>query len=369
MTTTEIESIIQRLRDNEAIAKKFQSVESKILSVLEFRDLFEILLSEIKSTFKIPYVWITIAKNSDIALLIDSISESEIIKEYINFVDRPTFMTLISKKDSPILENKNLRPYFKLLPINKKFFIKSLAVIPISLNGEIIGSLNQADSSSLRFAPGMDTSLLKQLAMKVSLCLSNVIAHEKLKLLAYRDPHTGLLNRRVLDNVLGREFHRAKRYDKVLSIAFIDISHIKKINSTHGVTIGDAVLKFVADAMMSMTRQTDAVARYDGDKFVIILPETESVNAKYLMNRIKSHFYHNPFKEGNLEMPIHFSYGISSTMDTLTDNPNQLLRKADKNMLRKKKARKTVAISGSEENINNVISLPDLNIEKEKKPC
>ena len=123
-----------------------------------------------------------------------------------------------------------MKPYQKLFPKNKKYYIQSIAVAPLSLDGDIIGSLNQADFSPLRFKPGIDTSLLEQLALKVSLCLSNVTAHEKLRFLAYHDPLTGLLNRRVMEVVLKREFARSKRYSRPLSLVFIDMDYFKQIN-------------------------------------------------------------------------------------------------------------------------------------------
>ncbi len=370
MKMNEIDTILQRLKENEQITEKFQAVEAKILSTLEFKDLFEVLLSEIMNTFEIPYVWISMVRNSDVSTLIESLGDSNTLKEHINLIDKEPFMELFHDETTPILENKNLKPYFKLLPINKKFFIKSIAVAPLSLDGEIIGSMNQADSSSLRFKPGMDTSLLKQLALKVSLCLSNVTAHEKLKFLAYHDPLTGLLNRRVLGNILEREFHRASRYEKVLSLAFIDLDNLKKTNDKHGHVTGDALLIYVAETLLNMTRQSDAVARYESDKFVIILPETEAGKAKFLINRIKTHLNTHPLREGDVKIPIRFSFGISSTKDTLTESPDQLLSKADKNLCRQKKARKTPENKGPEtETINNVITLPDTNGKKQEKPC
>ncbi len=368
MKMNEIDTILHRLQENEEITKKFQAVETKILSILEFKDLFEMLLSEIMNTFEIPYVWISMVRNSEISTLIESLGESDNLKEHINLIDKESFMALLHNKTTPILENENLKPYFKLLPINKKFFIKSIAVAPLSIDGEIIGSMNQADSSSSRFKPGMDTSLLKQLALKVSLCLSNVTAHEKLKFLAYHDPLTGLLNRRVLENILDREFHRAMRYEKVLSLAFIDLDDLKMINDSHGHITGDTLLKHVAETLLNMTRQSDAVARYESDKFVIILPETEAGKAKYLLNRMKSHFNAHPFIYGAVEIPVRFSFGISSTKDTLTESPEQLLSKADKNLCRKKKARKTPENKETKKRkTGKVITLPDINGEKEKK--
>ncbi|MFC1505422.1 DUF484 family protein, partial [Thermodesulfobacteriota bacterium] len=192
---TKITAILQRLKENEEIAQKFHEIETSILSILNFRDLFEVLLIEIQEKFRVPYTWISLIAKSEVSGLIAALESSAILKERLNIVDRERFMELVGTHRKPLLINANLKPYFKLLPQNHKYFIKSIAVAPITLDGEIIGSLNQADFEATRFQPGMDTTLLERLALKFSLCISNVTAHEKLKFLAFHDPLTGLLNR------------------------------------------------------------------------------------------------------------------------------------------------------------------------------
>ncbi len=231
---TNLRDLLERVKENELIASRFQKVENKILSVLNFKDFFEILLSEIMITFKMPYVWITFIENSDATdAILKSSNDSPLLKERVNIISESLFKGLVGESTSPILVNQDLKPYFKMLPENRKYFIRSMAITPISLDGKIIGSLNQGDSDCLRFDPDFDTSLLEQLSNKVSLCLSNVTAHEKIKFLAYHDPLTELLNRRVMESVIKREFHRSKRYSSELSLAFIDLDDFKTVNDLY----------------------------------------------------------------------------------------------------------------------------------------
>ncbi|MBW1892751.1 MAG: sensor domain-containing diguanylate cyclase [Deltaproteobacteria bacterium] len=336
---TDINKIIQRLKQNEEISKKFNEVETKILSILGFKDLFEVLLSEIKKKFTVPYVWISMVEKNEVSSLIDSLEDSELLKEHINIIDQETFLELVGNSTEPVLANENLKPYFKLLPKNRKYFIRSLAVAPISLDGKIIGSLNQADSSSTRFQPGIDASLLEQLAIKVSLCLSNVTAHEKLKFYAYHDSLTGLLNRRVMETILEREFQRARRYLTSLSLAFIDIDFFKHVNDTYGHSRGDDLLIYVADTFKKMTRESDIVTRFAGDKFVILLPAIKSESAMELIGRIKAHLKSNPFYVNETAFPISLSCGIASIPDVNIDNPSKLLSRADNKMMKEKKTK------------------------------
>jgi len=362
----EIDAIIQRLHENEKTAKKFNIVETKILSILNFKDLFEVLLTEIMKEFNVPYVWISMIRDSEVQSLIQSLGKSELLKEHMNMVGRKPFMELIGDFRSPVLVNTNLKPYFKLLPKNKKFFIKSLAVAPITLDGQLIGSLNQADSSPSRFQPGIDTSLLEQLALKVSLCLSNVTAHEKLKLFTYHDPLTGILNQDTMEKILKREFFRSKRYDTPLSLIFLDINYLKRINDEYGRDCGDDLLIFFSSVLEKFSRQQDIVTRFGGDEFVILLPQTQLHDAEALANRIRLHLKTHPCSTREFDIPVHFSYGIASSKDKQIDQWSRLLEKAKENLLLSRSERKPPPKEVGKSRNPNVIKLPGTNGTKNK---
>lgn len=336
----DINKIVQRLKENDKIWKKFYQVETSILSILDFKKLFEVLLTEISDKFKIPYVWLSIADNSEVSNLIKSLESSKIVKERLNIIDRKTLLNLIKNDTKPLLINDNLKSYFKLFPNNKSYLIRSMSIIPIVLDGKIIGTLNQADFSRNRFEPGISTLFLEHLAVKVSLCLSNVTAHEKLKFLAFHDPLTELVNRRAMENILNREFKRAKRYKNILSVAFIDLDYFKRINDKYGHDCGDNILKFIAKILLKMTRDHDVVSRYAGDEFVIILPETHPKEAENLIIRIQKYLQKNPINlEGN-SCFVSISFGIASNNDQSIDKACSLLKKSDEMLYRMKKKKK-----------------------------
>jgi len=331
-------------RRNDEITRKFFEIEKRILSILNYKDLFEVLLDEIKKKFGMPSVWISIIDKSELFNFIQSLETSEILKEHINIIDRNSFLKLVGTKTTPLLVNNDLKAYFKLLPRQDKYSIRSIAIAPISLDGEITGSLNQAHISPEHFKPGIDTSSLEQLAVKVSLCLSNVTAHEKLKFLAYSDPLTGLLNRRAMENALKREFNREKRYKRILSVVFIDLDDFKSVNDIYGHDRGDELLKYVANQLFSISRDTDVVARFAGDEFIFILPETSAISTKNLMNRLKDYFTSHPLNIAGTSIPVSISFGVASTEDRSMENPAMLLKKADEMLYIAKAARKATSI-------------------------
>jgi len=328
--------LIQRIQENEAIARKFFLVERQILSVLNFQDLFKVLLAAIQDTFQVPFVWLSMINTSDVYRLIQSLADTDMSHKRLTLVKKSTVESLFGESMEPILVNTDLDRYREVIPAGTFDAMGSVALAPLSLDGEIIGSLNQGDVSKARFGPGKDTSLLEQLGIKVSLCLSNVTAHEKLRYLAYRDVLTGLLNRRVVGNILEREFVRSRRYRNPLSVAYLDLNEFKAINDTYGHEVGDLVLSHFADILTLLCRASDAVARYAGDEFVIILPETSRLDAESMMGRISGYVIDNPAIYEDLTVPVSFSYGCAATTDVEMESPEDLLRKADERLYRAK---------------------------------
>jgi diguanylate cyclase (GGDEF)-like protein len=329
--------ILENVTINEEIAKKLFEIEVSILSIGNFKDLFEKLLLLIEEKFGIPHVWISIISENDISHLLEALESSKLLKERLNIVERAVFLDLVKDKKTPMLVNAYLRPFYRLLPKNEKYFAKSLAIVPLILDGEVIGSLNLGDFSGFRFQPNMDTFFLSQISVKISICLSNVTAREKLKYLATRDTLTGLFNRREMVNILGRELSRATRYSTPLSLLFIDCDDFKIVNDSYGHSCGDALLQYLANQIIGIIRRDDIAFRHGGDEFVIILPNQTSNEAMKVSERLRSFFHKNPLKYQDLIVPVSFSWGIASTEDPEIKTPEALLNKADERLYEAKK--------------------------------
>jgi diguanylate cyclase (GGDEF)-like protein len=112
-------------------------------------------------------------------------------------------------------------------------------------------------------------------------------ANRKLKELADHDSLTGLPNRRLLFKFLARELGRAQRYGGALSVMIFDIDLFKRVNDNHGHQGGDLVLKAVAATAIKVRRNTDLIARFGGEEFVMVMPETEAKGAVALAERLR----------------------------------------------------------------------------------
>src|SRR5262245_58445775 len=120
--------------------------------------------------------------------------------------------------------------------------------------------------------------------------------------LAIRDGLTGLYNHRHLHEVLRLEVERARRYRRELSLIFADVDHFKRYNDTHGHQHGDQVLRSLAELLMENTRETDIVARWGGEEFVIVAPETHAQEGMEIADKLRNAVAAFPF-HGRESMP------------------------------------------------------------------
>jgi diguanylate cyclase (GGDEF)-like protein/PAS domain S-box-containing protein len=130
-----------------------------------------------------------------------------------------------------------------------------------------------------------DTTLFLAIIIDISKERSEM---QRLDRLANTDVLTGVYNRRKIDELFLIEYKRAKRYSRHLSALFLDIDHFKQINDTYGHNIGDEVLKKYSQLVQAHLRETDVFARWGGEEFIILLPETSSEKAMILAEHIRN---------------------------------------------------------------------------------
>ncbi|WP_461208956.1 diguanylate cyclase [Desulfocurvus sp. DL9XJH121] len=318
---------LQVLKRNEDIYRKFFEIETEILTILDFGALFERLVSLIKSKFNVDHAWIALLRDGDLASLLDKLDASGEVSDYLTLVDRADAAGALQECTGPLLMNSGLERLGFLMPEGLDPAPRSMALAPLTLDGRLVGCLVQADASSVRFTPDMDSTLLSQLAVKVSLCLSNVTAHERLARIASCDSLTGLANRRVMEERLHEEFLRAVRYGTPLSVAFVDMDDFKAVNDSLGHEAGDALLAYFAGRLKKMARKIDICARFAGDEFVVILPNTDLEQAQVFMQRVERFFTVSPVP--GIDRHVCFSYGVACTADQEATSPEALLKAAD----------------------------------------
>ncbi|MEM9557326.1 MAG: GGDEF domain-containing protein [Acidobacteriota bacterium] len=173
--------------------------------------------------------------------------------------------------------------------------------------------------------------------------------HEAIYQLVTHDGLTGILNKRTFEDEMRREFDRAKRHGRPLSLVFFDIDHFKAINDTHGHLAGDFVLQQVARLTEPFLRPEQVFARVGGEEFVILCPETDEQGAASLAEKLRARFALERYRYVDTEIELSCSFGVAAATASMTE-PVQLYGLADAAMYASKNAgrnRVTVRRAGS----------------------
>lgn len=165
--------------------------------------------------------------------------------------------------------------------------IASVAMIPLSLQGELIGSINLGSADPDRFTVHHASDFLAQLGVIASFSIENAMNRARLRRSGFTDVLTGWHNRRYLQARIKEELARARRDRSNLICLMLDVDHFKQVNDAWGHAAGDAVLRDVAQRIESQVRASDVTARYGGEEFVILLPHTSDDEALQLAERVR----------------------------------------------------------------------------------
>jgi diguanylate cyclase (GGDEF)-like protein len=157
--------------------------------------------------------------------------------------------------------------------------------IPMIAQGDTLGVLSIATGTKLADFEAQTTQTISE---QLSLALANLKLQETLRNQSFRDPLTGLYNRRYMDEAMQQEVTRAGRHSTPLSIAMLDIDHFKRFNDTYGHEGGDALLAAFGKLLASHARSDDIVCRYGGEEFAIILPSADIDTAAARLQEIRA---------------------------------------------------------------------------------
>lgn len=173
--------------------------------------------------------------------------------------------------------------------------LASIAMIPLTHRGKLIGSINLCSGDAMRFTRNHAADFLAHLGTIASFCVENTINRARLLRSGFTDVLTGWHNRRYLTVRLGEELARARRDQAGIVCLMLDVDHFKRVNDTWGHAAGDAVLRELALRIETQVRASDVAARYGGEEFVVLLPNTEVESAKLLAERIRNTISATPF--------------------------------------------------------------------------
>ncbi|MBI2223251.1 MAG: GGDEF domain-containing protein [Acidobacteria bacterium] len=215
----------------------------------------------------------------------------------------------------------------------------ALIAIPLVSRGRVFGAAVGLDRHPADKEPGLSRPVLRMVEGVLDpamVALDNALRMARAEALSVTDDLTSLYNSRYLWQALRRETKRASRSGRPLSLLFIDLDGFKEINDHHGHLCGSKALVEAAEVIRASARETDMIARYGGDEFALLLPDTGSEGAIAVGERIRERVAAHTFLESDgLSIRLTASVGVATLPDVAT-SVEGLIRAADMAMYRVK---------------------------------
>lgn len=219
-------------------------------------------------------------------------------------------------------------------PLEESSFLS----VPLLAKGDVLGVVNFARRGVSSFSY-QDVKMMSLVAGQVALAIANARLYTRTRELSVRDDLTGINNRRHFQQMLQMEWKRAVRFGRQLSIIMIDVDHFKAYNDSFGHLQGDEVLKQIGSLLKKNLREVDTVARFGGEEFVLLLPDTDKRGALIVAEKVRTvieeHIF--PAAQGKKTRQVTISAGVAaypddvSEMDDLIDCADIALYRAKEN--------------------------------------
>lgn len=238
--------------------------------------------------------------------------------------------------------NDNYLWAIKKIPYATSFKLKSVPINNLHVVQAAVKKQGSLDSrvatiflARKREYSKAELEVINSIALSASLSLNNISLHEKITHMATTDSVTGIFNRAKFNTDLENEIKRSRRFQNQLALIIIDIDDFKKINDNYGHLDGDEALRQVAEIIKKNTRDVDTKARFGGEEFAIILPETDTDGAFLVAERIRQDIDSFHFKN---RIKITISAGVGQLQKN--DDFDEFIKRIDQALYRAKKAGK-----------------------------
>jgi len=227
-------------------------------------------------------------------------------------------------------------------PFAENYETNNCAICPLVCQDRVVGVLNLSDKIDAEGFNGEDIALIELFSQLIGASIGNIKLFERIQRQAITDGLTGLCNHKTFYEVLEKELWRSRRYGGQISLIMADIDNLKKINDVYGHHAGDKVIREISRKIKESIRQIDTAARYGGDEFAVILPNTSLNDAIVVAERMVEAIGHSQTSWEKERIALSISVGVgqydaNSTPEDVTRHSDEALyvaKQAGKNTVK-----------------------------------
>jgi diguanylate cyclase (GGDEF)-like protein len=333
--------------------QRHQALDLALIGAASFRELIAAIFETLKQSSELDVVTLALLDGEyDIRRILADLQIKLSEFPHLLFLEDPLELGELGRRlHKPVLGTYDEQLHGIMFP-DPIPVPASAAIVPLVRNKQLIGCLNFGSFDGKRFAASMATDFIEHLSSILAICIENVINHERLKHIGLTDPLTGVNNRRYVERRLQEEVGRVQRQSHPLSCLYIDIDHFKKINDTHGHHAGDEVLREVAGRLQAELRLSDALGRFGGEEFLLLLIDAEMADAVMVAERIRASVAETPIRVGRTEsLTLTVSIGVATLNHPVPEGQasaiaQQLVATADRNLYHAKETGRNKVVGG-----------------------
>lgn len=326
------EQLVDLLSRRNAELASLLEIGKTLTSSLELRDVLKGIMAHLERLLQ-PKIWSLLLKDEDTNELTFEIAVSPVSDELKGMRLKPgegiAGWVALHGEELLIPDVSQDTRFAQHVAAAVEYPVTSIACVPLKIRERVLGVLEligiQGDEP---FNPE-NMPLLRAVADFAAIAIDNARNYQRISELVITDDLTGLHNARHFHELLEYEVDRAKRYGSQVSLLFLDLDHFKEVNDTYGHLVGSRMISEVGHLIRRHIRSADRAARYGGDEYVVVLPNTGKqgavVMARKMLERLHEHAFHSDDGE---PISMTASFGVATFPDDAPDKTG-LIRAAD----------------------------------------
>jgi len=330
-----------------SVIEKITPLAQQINS-LDIERIGNVCINNIPELVGVNYASLYILDENNEILHLQKYNHPFLLNKIVSLNQEPLSPMIMAVRSKQLIHSSDIEVHKR--PIIKKsqrayssnYKTKNCLIVPLICQDRVVGVLNLSDKRTDEGFSNEDIGLIELLSQLVGASIGNIKLFERIQKQAMTDGLTGFANHKTFYEILEKELWRSKRHGGHISLIMIDIDNLKTINDTFGHRAGDKVIREVSKRIRECIRQIDTPARYGGDEFAVILPNTELADATVVAERMVNAVSRGPvsWKKEAVKLSISIGlgqYDAESNAEDVTSRSDEALymaKQAGKNTIK-----------------------------------